>query len=90
MKPRILSEIMASEYKREILSILTERDLETPTGMLKRMVEKGHKSANKQNVSSNLRWLRNYGLVRVEVDRPKGRLYRITDEGRQYSRRISK
>jgi len=88
MKPEILSRILASVYKREILLILATGELETPTRILRKMIEGGHRSANKQNVSSNLKWLKNKGLVKVVVDRPKGKLYKITDEGRSYAKKI--
>ena len=88
MEPEILSRILASTYKREILRILASGEMETPTGVLRKMKERGYKSANKQNVSSNLKWLKDNGLIEVVVDRPKGKLYRITTKGRNYVGKI--
>ena len=88
MKPEILSRILASIYKREILLILEDRGVETPTRILQKMMNRGHRSANKQNVSFNLRWLKDKGLVEVALNRRKGKLYRITDEGKKYVKEI--
>ena len=88
MKPELLASILASTYKKEILLILGDGHLETPKGILKKLQEKGLKSANKQNVSSNLKWLRLHGLIKIEVDRRKGKLYKITEKGKEYVRKI--
>jgi DNA-binding PadR family transcriptional regulator len=88
MKAEVLASILASTYKKEILLILGDGHLETPKRILKKLQEKGLKSANKQNVSLNLTWLRLHGLIKIEVDRPKGKLYKITEEGKEYVRKI--
>ena len=88
MEPEILSRIFASIYKRRILLILEDGSLETPTRILDKMISGGHKSANKQNVSFNLRWLKDKGLVEVALNRRKGKLYKITDEGKEYVKEI--
>lgn len=89
MDPETLSGILASTYRKEILLILAGDHLETPSGILKRMLKKGYKSANKQNLSLNLRWLKDHGLIKVEVERRKGKLYKITNEGKKYVREFS-
>jgi DNA-binding PadR family transcriptional regulator len=88
MKPEVLASILASTYKKEILLILGDGHLDTPKGILKKLQEKGYKFANKQNVSSNLTWLKLHGLIKVEVERHKGKLYRITEEGKKYVNKI--
>lgn len=88
MDPEILSRILASIYKREILLILEDESLETPTRIREKMIRRGHKSANKQNVSFNLRWLKGKDLVVVALNRRKGKLYKITNEGKKYAKRI--
>jgi len=89
MELEILSGILASKYRKEILLILADVDLETPSGIWRKMLEKGYKSANKQNVSSSLRWLKDRGLVKVEIERRKGKLYKITDKGKKHVSKIS-
>ena len=88
MEPKILSGILASSYRREILLILNVENFETPTGILRKMIAKGYKTANKQNVSSNLKWLKDHRLVIVEVQRRKGKLYRITNNGKKYAKEM--
>jgi len=88
MRPEILAGVLASRYRREILLILSNGHLETPSGILKKMRDKGYKTANKQNVSLNLMWLKNNGLVKLVVDRRKGKLYQITTEGKRYVKEI--
>ena len=88
MESEILAAILASKYRKEILFILSDGRLETPSRILRKMQERGHRSANKQNVSSNLRWLKERGLIKVEVERRKGKLYKITDKGKEYVKRI--
>lgn len=83
IEPEILAGVMASSYRREILLILSDGHLDTPSRILKKLREKGFKTANKQNVSSNLGWLKKYGLVEVVVERRKGKLYRITSKGKE-------
>ena len=85
MEPKILAAIFASKYRKEILLILADEHLDTPSEMVKKMLKKGYKSANMQNLSANLRWLKNHGLIKVEVERRKGKLYKITNEGKKYA-----
>ncbi len=83
-----LSSILRSQYKTKILLILEEVEMDTPSRILRRLKERGLETANKPNLSKNLRWLKENELVKVEVDRPKGKIYKITERGKEYAKKV--
>jgi DNA-binding PadR family transcriptional regulator len=84
LNPEILSSLLSSYYKREIILLLKNACMETPMRICTALRQKGYEKANKQNVSINLGWLKENGLIKIAVNRRKGKLYQITDKGMMY------
>ena len=84
MDPKLLGWIKASEYRRDVIRCLADKDLLTPSEIAEQT------DRHLSHISGTLTDMEERGVAEcVTPERQKGRLYSLTESGRVISNQLS-